>query len=269
MSPKIKFKTVKSFCTIGIDVGSRTTKGILWDGEKVVYRELIATGWSPSDAAAKIYADINSSFDSMVVKAVSATGFARKQVGFASENVTEITAHAAGIGFLLPEIRTLIDVGGQDSKVILLGENGMVADFAMNDRCSAGSGRFLEYLALSMGVTIDEFAQLGLKASRGVTLSSICTVFAESEMLSLLAEGASRNEVARGIHRAIARRIAQLAAPLNPIASFGLSGGGAYNTCLKEELESILGQPIVSPEFPEYAGALGAAILAGRKQSHP
>jgi predicted CoA-substrate-specific enzyme activase len=253
-------QTFGSRLTLGIDVGSRTTKAVVWDGSRVVDRTLTSTGWSPAEAIDKVHAgciDRNRGIERIV-----ACGFARGTVSAANRTITEITAHARGIAAQLKGVRTLIDVGGQDLKVTRIDENGLVCDFAMNDRCAAGSGRFLEYLALTMGVTVDEFSQIGLQATKTVRLSSICTVFAESEMLSLLAEGTAREDIARAVHHSIARRIVQMAEPLRPEGSFAISGGGAYNACLVKELEKLFDNHIMVPEYPEFTGALGSAIFA-------
>jgi predicted CoA-substrate-specific enzyme activase len=142
-------------------------------------------------------------------------------------------------------------------------ERGLVSDFAMNDRCAAGSGKFLELLALSMNMEIEEFAEMAYRSAQPRQISSLCTVFAESEVLSLLAEGASREDVAAGAHRAIAQRVANMARNLHPQAPIAFSGGVARNRSMVKELSRALGSEILVPDGPEYMGALGAAIIAG------
>ena len=249
--------------TAGIDVGSRTTKALVWDGDKVLYRSpLLSTGWSPEKSALQAYERIMRDAGGKKISRVVVTGYGRFSASFAGESVTEITAHARGIGRLLPETRTLIDIGGQDSKAILLEEGGLVIDFAMNDRCAAGSGKFLEFLALTMDLSVQEFAQLAYASENPVQISSMCTVFAESELLSLLAEGASRADVAAGVHRSIALRVAQMTKTLYPDSPAAFSGGVALNRCMVKELARALGIEVKVPEMPEYIGALGAAIIA-------
>lgn len=248
--------------SVGIDIGSRTTKAVVWDGMEIKQTAIVSTGWNPSEAATTVFNNLcnYSNLDSSTP--VFACGFARAQAAAAQRTVTEITAHAKGIASQLKGVRTVIDVGGQDMKVILIDDEGLVVDFAMNDRCAAGSGRFLEYLALTLGLSIQEFSEMGLHGSEPARLSSICTVFAETEMLSLLAEGIGREEVARGLHLSIARRIIQLAAPLKPMAPFAITGGGAHNRCLVRELEDLTGHIFQIPSNPVFTGAAGCAILA-------
>jgi len=256
---------VNSNYSLGIDIGSRTTKAVLWDGEMVTERIIIPTGWSPAQSAFTVKdkilqrAGIDDSVRTML------TGYGRISVNsFPAQTVTEITAHARGVSFLLPDTRTLIDIGGQDSKAVILEEGGLVLDFAMNDRCAAGSGKFLEFLAMSMGLDIEKFAAIAVKSHSPVQISSICTVFAESEVLSLLAEHTPQEDVAAGVHRSIARRVAQMAGTLNPAPPVAFTGGVARNPCMLRELSMALGYEVRAPEAPEYTGALGAAMLGFR-----
>ncbi|MDP8237981.1 MAG: acyl-CoA dehydratase activase [Candidatus Hatepunaea meridiana] len=150
----------------------------------------------------------------------------------------------------------------QDSKAIIIDAGGIVADFTMNDRCAAGSGKFLEFLALTMNLSVEGFAELAYSSSNPVQISSICTVFAETEVLSLLAEGVAREDVAAGVHRSIALRVAQLTRSLNLIPQVAFSGGVARNQCLIRELSQVLRCDISVPDMPEFVGALGASIIA-------
>jgi predicted CoA-substrate-specific enzyme activase len=247
--------------TAGIDVGSRTTKAVLWNGREVISRSLIATGWLPEKSAQDAFDGALRHAEIDRVDHTVVTGYGRVSAKFADESVTEITAHARGVAYLNPGTRTLIDIGGQDSKAIILDEEGFVQDFAMNDRCAAGSGKFLEFLAMTMTLPVGEFAEMAFLSNDPVQISSICTVFAESEVLSLLAEGVRRRDVANGVHRSIAIRVAQMTGSLHPQAPAAFSGGVARNHCMVRELETALGLPIVVPNKPEYAGALGAAII--------
>jgi predicted CoA-substrate-specific enzyme activase len=245
----------------GIDVGSRTTKAVIWNGTEVLGRSLISTGWSPEESAQKAFDEALQKARIGGVDVTIVTGYGRVSARFADRSVTEITAHARGVAYLRPGTRTLIDIGGQDSKAIILDQDGFVQDFAMNDRCAAGSGKFLEFLAMTMTLPVSEFAEMAFSSNEPVQISSICTVFAESEVLSLLAEGVRRRHVANGVHRSIAIRVAQMAASLHPQAPAAFSGGVARNRCMVRELETALGLPITVPEMPEFAGALGAAII--------
>jgi (R)-2-hydroxyacyl-CoA dehydratese activating ATPase len=248
--------------TAGVDIGSRTTKAVIWNGEKVLGRSLLSTGWAPETSAQNALKMALETARLEKVSRIVVTGYGRVTVSFADDAITEITAHARGVSHLLPQTRTLIDIGGQDSKAIILDEGGMVLDFAMNDRCAAGSGKFLEFLALTMDLTVQEFAQLAFTSRHPVQISSICTVFAESEVLSLLAEGFLREDVANGVHRSIAKRVVQMTQGLVPQPPAAFSGGVAQNICMIREISLALGMPVEVPDSPEYTGALGAAIIA-------
>lgn len=247
--------------TAGVDIGSRTTKALIWDGQKVVRWELIPTGWHPEKSAREAFERSLGVLKAESIHRIVVTGYGRATAPFADETVTEITAHARGVSHLLPGTRTLIDIGGQDSKAIIL-DDGLVFDFTMNDRCAAGSGKFLEFLALTMELNVEEFSRLAYASSYPVQISSICTVFAESEVLSLLAEGVPQQDVAAGVHRSIALRVAQMAFSINPAQPAAFTGGVARNRCMVRELEWALKMPITVPERPEFTGALGAALIA-------
>jgi len=246
----------------GIDVGSRTTKAVLWDGRDILFKTLHSTAWHPGESATVAYRKILDESGVESVKRVVVTGYGRVSVDFADETITEITAHARGVAHLLPGTKTLVDIGGQDSKAIMLSEDGLVSDFMMNDRCAAGSGKFLEFLAMTMELSVQDFAALAYQSKNPVQISSICTVFAETELLSLLAEGVSRVDISAGVHRSIALRVAQMTASLHPQPPAAFSGGVARNKCMVKEMSAALGFPISVPDIPEYAGALGAAIIA-------
>jgi predicted CoA-substrate-specific enzyme activase len=252
--------------TAGIDIGSRTTKAVIWDGEKTLGRSIIATGWTPEKSAKQAFdSALNNTNIESIQKSLSgiiATGYGRIAAPFADKIITEITAHARGAVHLQPGTRTLIDIGGQDSKAIIMEDDGLVIDFAMNDRCAAGSGKFLEFLALTMNLSVEEFAELAFSSEIPAQISSICTVFAETEVLSLLAEGSSRRNVACGVHRSIAQRVGQMAKSLHPAAPAVFSGGVARNRCMVRELSKVLGMEINVLKEPEFVGALGAAVIA-------
>lgn len=249
--------------SMGIDIGSRTTKSVVFDGDNITAMSLSATGWNPGVSARRAYDEALKLSGLKHIDSIMLTGYGRISVkDFPGKTVTEITAHARGIGYLLPDTRTLIDIGGQDSKAILVEEGGYVIDFAMNDRCAAGSGKFLEFLAMTMDLDIARFAETALKSHHPVQISSICTVFAESEILSMLAENVPVEDIAAGVHRSIAKRVAQMANGLHPQAPASFSGGVARNGCMIRELSHALGMEVRAPENPEYVGALGAAIIA-------
>lgn len=266
----------------GVDVGSRSTKVVILrkmlqagcqssvvdslqalpshPEYEILARSLVPTGWTPQTAIAQAFQQALDQAGLQSVSRVIATGYGRLLVDFVDRRITEITAHARGAADLLPGMRTVIDIGGQDSKAIIISD-GLVEDFAMNDRCAAGSGKFLEYLAMTMNLTVEEFAELAYRSNNPTNISSICTVFAESEVLSLLAEGVAREDVAAGAHKAIAWRVAQLALPLHPQTPVAFSGGVARNRCLVRELSQALKCEILVPPYPEFTGALGAALI--------
>jgi predicted CoA-substrate-specific enzyme activase len=181
----------------------------------------------------------------------------------ADEKVTEITAHARGVQYYFPDASSVIDIGGQDSKVIIVHpKTGKVIDFQMNDKCAAGTGRFLEVMSNALEVPIQDLGPLALSSKTPEKVSSTCTVFAESEVISLFAQGAKKEDIAMGIHLSIAQRVGAMAKRINvkPISVF--CGGVAWNTAVKKALEKELGFEIMVPENPQITGALGAAILA-------
>ena len=187
---------------------------------RIISKSITATGWTPEESARTAYQDALKQAELKSVSRIIATGYGRVTVPFAHKTYTEITAHARGVSVLLPEARTLIDIGGQDSKAIILGEGGLVTDFAMNDRCAAGSGKFLEFLSSTMNTTIEGFAELAYSSNNPTMISSICTVFAETEVLSLLAEGVKREDAAAGGTQVDSDK-GSAVSPVNPSARTG------------------------------------------------
>ena len=193
---------------------------------------------------------------------VISTGYGRHGVPFANKAVTEIICHAQGAHFLLPATRTIIDIGGQDSKAIGLDEKGTVINFVMNDKCAAGTGRFLEVMAQVLGVTIEELGPIALTSKNPCQISSTCTIFAESEMVSLRAEGKSRQDLIAGIVRAVSSRVAVMGKTVGFKREVVFTGGVAKNVGVKKALQEEIKMEIVVPEEPQTMGALGAALLA-------
>ncbi|GAA0077392.1 acyl-CoA dehydratase activase [Clostridium sp. CTA-5] len=246
--------------TLGIDSGSTTTKGILFDGQKVIEKMIIKTAAKPKESIYKIY---NKLYSNDVEYTVS-TGYGRKLLKEADKTVTEITCHAQGAAFLNPNIRGVIDIGGQDSKVILLDNSSNVVDFLMNDKCAAGTGRFVEVMMRILEediINIDEF----VKNRKPVSISSMCTVFAESEIISLLARDVHRGDIALGIIHSICRRTANFAQKLNLQGEIFFSGGLASSEVFRATLESYLNKKVSINVLSQYAGAIGAATIGYRK----
>jgi predicted CoA-substrate-specific enzyme activase len=249
---------------VGIDSGSHATKLVCINKDrKVVGRYLVPTGTSVRESVQgvlRLLAEDGISREN--IARLVATGYGRNNVDGADEIVTEITCHAAGAYHLLGRGGTIIDIGGQDSKAIKIDETGRVIQFSMNDKCAAGTGRFLEVMADKLRLSLDEFAEMAKGSEEAVPVSSMCSVFAESEVISLIAGGKSKEEIAKGIHRAIAERTASLAKRINGTPPYYMAGGVSKNECLVCELESCLGSKIDVVEEPQFTGALGAALIA-------
>ena len=247
--------------TAGLDIGSRTIAIVERDGGKVLRQEVMFTGIDPAANSRKLIGGRH--YERLV-----ATGYGRHlamEQGIASSVITEIKAYAIGAHSLYPDVQTILDIGGQDSKVISLGSGGTVARFEMNDRCAAGTGRFLENMSLALGMTVEQLGIHALEATdKSIALSSMCTVFAESEVVSLIGRGADSRRVAMGIHEAIADRVSATIHRVGVRPRFVFAGGVAYNPCMRRVLENKLGFEMTVPQDPQTVGALGAAIQAER-----
>jgi (R)-2-hydroxyacyl-CoA dehydratese activating ATPase len=251
----------------GIDVGSLSTEVvILSEGSEMAGYGIVETGANSTDAAEEALAEAlaMAGLDPTGFSRIVATGYGRVSVPFADKRVTEISCHAVGAWHLYPDTGTVIDIGGQDSKVIRVGEGGRVLDFAMNDKCAAGTGRFLEVMAAKLRVSLDELAELSLRSRGEVQISSVCTVFAESEVVSLVAQNHPREEIIKGLHRAVVNRVWSLVAGLGVNGEVTMSGGVAKNRGVVVLLEERLGRSIHVYKEPQIVGALGAALLAKR-----
>ncbi len=249
---------------MGIDVGSITTKAAVVEDGRLMADTVMLTGYNAQDAGVKVFEEIIAELgiDAATVDRIISTGYGRKSIAIADKAITEITCHAAGAHFLNPAVRSIIDIGGQDSKAIVADENGSVQDFAMNDKCAAGTGRFLEVMARALEVDINDFGDVSLKADRPAKISSLCTVFAESEVISLIAKGELRENIIAGIHTSIAARVTAMAARIGLSAPVMMTGGVAKNKGVVSALEKKLGHPIeVSPKT-QVTGAIGAALIA-------
>jgi len=252
----------------GVDVGSTQTKAvILNENGEIIARAIINTGANVVKAAEKVFqmARASAQVDEWDMAYTVGTGYGRYKVTFGDAQITEISCHARGAFYLFPNTRTILDIGGQDTKGIKLSEKGEVADFCMNDKCAAGTGRFLEVILARLHVPIEEVAAYAARAGAPVTVSSTCTVFAESEVISLVAEGRPAEGIVRGLHLALASRVAALARGRLAAGPVLASGGVALNAAMIAALSETLGRPVrVLPE-PQLVGALGAALsVAGR-----
>jgi predicted CoA-substrate-specific enzyme activase len=254
----------------GVDVGSTQTKAVIMSdngGVKVLARALVDTGANVQRAAERAFdmccqeADVHSGDVGFVV----GTGYGRYKIAFGNTQMTEITCHAKGASFLCPGTRTVIDMGGQDSKAISVGANGEVLDFVMNDKCAAGTGRFLANSAEVMGINLDEVGPLSLKAQHPVKMATVCTVFVESDILSYLAQGKTGEDILGGVHIAIAKRTLSLARRLNIEPEIAMTGGVARNIGMVRALEEVLGRKMLVSPDAQFVGAVGAALFALEK----
>lgn len=252
----------------GIDIGSRTTKLVLYDSDKQkVIKSLITD--SRLDNTALVKKLFNQALKAARctrknIKKVITTGYGRELIPFADETVTEITCHARGVFHLLPATRTIIEIGGQDSKVTKLDTNGKVAEFIMNDRCAAGTGRFMESVSKLLDMEIRKMGALAMKSRKPANISSMCVVFAESEIIGLLSRRISRSDIIAGIQKALATRVLALTGR-NLIEPVVFTGGVALIPGMASALEEGAKKKITVASIPLFTGALGAAILAIEK----
>jgi predicted CoA-substrate-specific enzyme activase len=248
----------------GIDIGSTMTKVVIVDEkEKCMASHIGPTGAEHRHLALKVMDETirkaGLSFEQMGF--IVATGYGRINVPFADKQITEITCHARGIRALFPSARIIIDIGGQDAKGIKLDAEGKVANFVMNDKCAAGTGRFLEVIAETLGVNLSDMGAISLTAQGAVQISNMCTVFAEHEVTSRLAEGVGVAEIVAGLHDAIAGRVVNMTRHLGIEKDVVVTGGGAKNIGLVQAIEGKVGFPVLTPPEPFVTGALGAALI--------
>ncbi len=245
---------------IGIDLGSRTIKlAALKDG-LLVDQQLVESGFDPCRQSQELIGRYDA-------RKIVATGYGRHlaQEHFAQEVITEIKAHALGARHSFPDCRTVVDIGGQDSKVISLDGAGRVANFQMNDKCAAGTGRFLEIMAATLGYRLDEFGPAALESASEVAINSMCTVFAESEVISMKNRGIPARDIALAVHRSVVGRLVAMLNRLGCGKKVVFSGGVARNPCIVALLrESLAGVEVQVPEAPDLVGAVGAALHGGR-----
>jgi (R)-2-hydroxyacyl-CoA dehydratese activating ATPase len=250
--------------SVGLDIGSITTKVAVMKDGKILGTDISFTGYNPE----KAWRDI---LDQMLarlglketsVDRIVSTGYGRNNVSIAHKKITEILCHAEGAKHFLPKVRSVIDIGGQDSKFIRMDEGGAIADFVMNDKCSAGTGRFLEVMARALEVPLDDFGTMSGRAKNTVRISSMCTVFAESEVISLISKGESRENIIAGIHDSIASRMVSMMGRTGVVKPVVMTGGVAKNIGIRNALEKKLGIKLDVPDTAQVNGAIGAAILA-------
>jgi predicted CoA-substrate-specific enzyme activase len=248
----------------GMDIGSITAETVLLENENILAAVILPTGANSRLAAER---SLNAALDRVrlpreAISPIVTTGYGRASFPGAPKRITEITCHARGAFFIHPRTRTVIDIGGQDSKVIRLDGQGRNVDFQMNDKCAAGTGRFLEVMAQALEVRLEDLGTLSRAAPRTIKISSTCTVFAESEVVSLIAENQPREVIIRGLHDAIADRILGLVQRVGLEETVTLTGGVAKNEGVVRALEERMKVKLFIPPEPQIIGALGAALIA-------
>lgn len=256
--------------TCGIDVGSVSTESVIIGSGNgkidILAYDIRPTGYSSKQAALSSF-EVSlekAGIEKNNIKSIVSTGYGRVNIPFADKNITEISCHAKGVLSRFPQVRTIIDIGGQDSKVIKIDESGQPIDFLMNDKCAAGTGRFLEVMSRAMEIDLKEFADIFLNNTGHVDISSTCTVFAESEIVSLIGHGVERSKIVRGLIYSIVSRIVSMVKRVGLDIPVSLTGGVAKNLAVAKGLEERLSTELLIPEEPQITGALGAAIFASK-----
>ena len=249
---------------LGIDSGSTSTNAvILNENKEIVAFDVVRTGAKSGESAERILSEIleRAGLKREDISLIVSTGYGRVSIPFADENVTEISCHGRGAHYFNPDVRTILDIGGQDSKAIRLNENGEVVDFVMNDKCAAGTGRFLEMMARTLEMDISEMGPESLKWKEDIDISSMCSVFAESEVISLIALNKEKADIAHGLHKAIANKSYSLLKRVGLNETFMMTGGVAKNPGVVKAVEEKLGSKLFICKEPEIVGALGAALF--------
>ena len=258
-------KTMGKGYYAGIDSGSTSTDVVILDKDRNITASVIMpTGAGAANGAERALEEAlkQAGLEREDLDAVVTTGYGRTAISDGDKSITEITCHARGAHFLDPSVRTVVDIGGQDSKVIRLNEDGTVKNFVMNDKCAAGTGRFLEMMAKTMEISLDELSKVGLSYQEDITISSMCTVFAESEVVSLIAQNKPTDDIVHGLNKAVASKTASLVKRVGGEEAYMMTGGVAQNKGLVKTLEERLGTSLVISDKSQLCGALGAALFA-------
>jgi predicted CoA-substrate-specific enzyme activase len=255
---------VEAIRVIGLDVGSRSIEMVLLESGQVVQQAKLPTTFDPLAQCHRLLGDLPTGH-------IVTTGYGRKLLvehlkHHRTKTITEIQAYALGAHHLDPRVRTVLDIGGQDTKAISLAETGKVVKFEMNDRCAAGTGKFLEFMATALQVPLEDFGSFALKADKRIQINSMCTVFAESEATSLMARGKKPANIAMGLHLAIVQRTLAMLRRVEVMEPLLFAGGVAHNPCVRALLEEHLGIPVIVPDQPDMVGALGAALYGCRSR---
>ena len=250
----------------GVDSGSSTTKAVIWGDGRILSYKICPTGYRVNESAERVLAGAlqGAGVNGRQLRSIVTTGYGRRGIAFGNRSVSEVICHAKGAFYISADICGVIDIGGQDTKVIRLDGEGNVIDFIMNDKCAAGTGRFLEVMANAMELNLEDLGPVSLKSENPCKISNTCTIFAESEVISLRAEGRTREDLVAGVHYALASRVAIMASARPFHGKIMFTGGVAKNEGMKKILENNFGVPLVVPFEPQIIGALGAAIFASQ-----
>ena len=250
---------------LGVDSGSTSTNAVILDeNKKIVAFDVVRTGAKSGESADKVLQNVldKAGISKDQLAAIISTGYGRVSIPYADENVTEISCHGRGAHYFNPAVRTILDIGGQDSKAIRLSETGEVVDFVMNDKCAAGTGRFLEMMARTLEIDISQLGPISAEWKENIEITSMCTVFAESEVISLIAQNKEKADIAHGLHNAIAGKAYSLLRRVGLNEAFMMTGGVAKNPGVVKAVEERIGSKLYICEEPEIVGALGAALYA-------
>ena len=253
---------------VGLDSGSTSTNAVVMnEAREIVASVVIKTGAKAGASAERAYREAieRAGITPDQVACTIATGYGRVSIPFADENVTEISCHGRGAHYFNPAVRTILDIGGQDSKAIHVNAAGEVTDFAMNDKCAAGTGRFLEMIARSLEISLDELGPAALESKKRLEIASMCSVFAESEVISLIANNEEKPDIAAGVCRAVAGKAYSLMRRVGLEGAYMMTGGVAQNPGVVRAVEELIGEKLFICEDPEIVGATGAALLALEK----
>lgn len=246
--------------SIGIDSGSVATKGVLFNGD-IIKKEILPTGWNPKETSEKMLSILLKDLEKDKIRSIVGTGYGRVSMEFVDKNITEITCHAYGAKYLKESIDTVLDIGGQDSKVIALSSRGKVKKFLMNDKCAAGTGVFLQETMTKLGLSVKDIDSFD-EPDEKIAISNMCAVFASSEIVSLLAKGASKNQIVYAIVDSISDRAVNLIDKVNTSGEILFTGGLSKSELIRSAIEKKIKRKVYSLDESQYAGAIGAAKLA-------
>ncbi|TCO77384.1 acyl-CoA dehydratase activase [Marinisporobacter balticus] len=250
--------------TMGLDIGSTASKGVIVEnGKKIVAVATIPSGTGtagPTKTVKELFSQL--SIERKDIEKLVVTGYGRMKYTDADKQISELSCHTKGVHFLVPTVRTIIDIGGQDAKALKLDAQGKLLNFVMNDKCAAGTGRFLDVMAKILEVQVSELGELSAKSTQEISISSTCTVFAESEVISHLSNDIPVEDIISGIHASVAKRVSSLAKRVGIQEDVVMVGGVAQNSGVVSAMEKSIGMSIIIPELAQVTGALGAALYA-------